>query len=352
MKLTRTAFLFMLASGAAIAQDVNIVGNIKQSIKVPTNAHHLSAQDFEKEISFLKIELSEHAKQKIASRALKESQSNKMGLIVGKSSKIQLGMGNVPVLDQGTHGTCVTFAVTGAIDAVLNKGDYLSQLCPLQLSHYLESISYTSNAWGGSFGPIVLNQLNLFGLVSKSQQKANGCGGLSDYPLRGEDPETEMPASDYHQISEPMDPRVVTWTAVFDAYQVFDDKMDMNIAINSVKAALNAGDRVTFGVLFPDVEQGVAGAIGKFHTTNDSWILTPEIAKDINLQEPLPGHEMIITGYDDDAVAFDSHGRSYRGLFTLRNSWGSNLGDQGNFYMSYSYFKALALEADRIRHTS
>src|SRR5262245_38948069 len=31
-------------------------------------------------------------------------------------ANIELGMENVPVLDQGNHGTCVTFAVTATID--------------------------------------------------------------------------------------------------------------------------------------------------------------------------------------------------------------------------------------------
>ena len=61
---------------------------------------------------------------------------------------------------------------------------------------------------------------------------------------------------------------------------------------------------------------------------------------------------MIIVGYDDDAVAVDQQGRKYQGLFTLRNSWGQSIGDKGNFYMSYDYFKTLADEVQRIRHLS
>ncbi|MGF2339111.1 C1 family peptidase, partial [Acinetobacter baumannii] len=61
------------------------------------------------------------------------------------------------------------------------------------------------------------------------------------------------------------------------------------------------------------------------------------------------GHEMIITGYDDNAIAVDDNGREHKGLFTLRNSWGEQFGDKGNFYMSYDYFKVLTIEAQRIR---
>ena len=71
----------------------------------------------------------------------------------GLSSSIDLGMNNVPVLDQGSHGTCVTFATTAAVDAVLGKGDYVSQLCNLELGATLEQFGYYPSGWDGSFGP-------------------------------------------------------------------------------------------------------------------------------------------------------------------------------------------------------
>ena len=58
---------------------------------------------------------------------------------------------------------------------------------------------------------------------------------------------------------------------------------------------------------------------------------------------------MVITGYDDDAIAKDSAGQEHQGLLTLRNSWGANAGNHGDFYMSYDYFKLLVVEAQRIR---
>ena len=353
MKLTRLACLCVLISSSAIAEDVKIVGNIKQTIKIPGTTRGLSTYKIDKEISLLKIELSAHARQQLNRRVantLKQGPqllNNKTGV-----SSVQLGMSNVPVLDQGGYGTCVTFANTAAMDAVLNKGDYVSQLCSLQLGRYLENDAYTVSGWDGSWGGIVLNQLKLFGIVSKSQQKANGCGGLKEYPRGDFNPGTEMTVVEYHQISEPLDQNLVTWSSVFDVYQAMDDKIDMEDALNAVKAALVAGDRITFGVLLPDAEKGTVGAVGKFHAANDSWILTPEIAADIGSLNDLPGHEMIITGYDDAAIAVDAQGRQYTGLFTLRNSWGKSAGDQGDFYLSYDYFKALVIEAQRIRHFS
>jgi hypothetical protein len=351
MKLVHWIFLFMLMSAGVMAQDIKIVGSIDQSIKLPAGRPFLRATSPPvRHIALLKIELSDNARQKIESR-VDEALNTNQAVSIATGSKIQLGMGNVPVLDQGSYGACVTFANTAAVDAVLNKGDYISQLCQLQLGRYLEKNAYTPSGWDGSYGAIVLNQMSVFGLVSKAQQLETGCGGLTTYPLLGNDftPGTEMSPVEFHQLSEPMDNDVVAWSSVIDAYSIFLDKTDMDMTVRRVKAILEARDRLTFGVLLPSVDKGMAGAVGSHHAILDSWVLTPEIAEEMKSQTALPGHEMIITGYDDDAVAIDMHGRSHKGLFTLRNSWGSRIGDKGDFYMSYDYFKTLVVEVQRIR---
>jgi C1A family cysteine protease len=50
---------------------------------------------------------------------------------------------------------------------------------------------------------------------------------------------------------------------------------------------------------------------------------------------------------DDNAVAVDTHGKNHNGLLILRNSWGTSVGDYGEFYMSYDYFKLLAFDITR-----
>lgn len=49
------------------------------------------------------------------------------------SGAVDLAMNDVPVLDQGSYGTCVTFASTGALDALVGQGDYIDQQCSLEL---------------------------------------------------------------------------------------------------------------------------------------------------------------------------------------------------------------------------
>jgi hypothetical protein len=264
-------------------------------------------------------------------------------------------MNQVPVLDQGRHGTCTTFAVTAAIDAVLNKGDYISQLCLLQLGNSLEKSGYLPSGWEGSFGETILNELRFFGIVSKQQQRAIGCGGLSDYPTNEKDhPLTEMSPLEYHQNSESL-LNLVGWSSVVDKFR-YTDKITNKDILTNIKKTLDNKNRLTLGVILVDLNLGTVGAVGKNHTTNDSWVLTTKIKKDIidfiNGKNPdllIGGHAMIITGYDDDGMAIDDQGNRHWGLFTLRNSWGDKAGDNGDFYMSYDYLSTLIIEAHRIR---
>jgi C1A family cysteine protease len=46
------------------------------------------------------------------------------------------------------------------------------------------------------------------------------------------------------------------------------------------------------------------------------------------------GHEMIIIGYNDNAK-----------VLKLRNSWGPDRGDNGDFYMSYDYYQLMVNDA-------
>ena len=265
---------------------------------------------------------------------------------------IQLGMNNVPVLNQGPYGSCVTFANSGAIDAALDKGDYISQLCQLQLGVYLQNTGYNPSGWNGSLGPIVLHQMETFGIVSIEQQQTLGCSGLTKYPGNGLIPNIPMNPEDYHAISTSLAEINISWSVILDTYQRFVDQADMDQTLSTVKRALLTGDRLSFGALLFAPRSGVVGAVGKYHVNNDTWVLTPEILKEIDNDGEYGGHEMIITGFDNNAIAFDEHGQSHKGLLTLRNSWGSLAGDQGDFYMSYDYFKMLTIEVQQIRKVS
>lgn len=351
----------LLSSTAFAAPDLQITGEIKQTLPVPEaspTTHHTSTlkQSTPKSITLLKVKLSDNAKKTLAERGLEASQSPVHHMLNGpisrepvRPSNVQLGMNALPVFDQGQHGACAMFANIAAIDAALQIGDYISPLCQLQLGRHIENLGYTPSGWDGSIGPLVLSQIITFGIINKTEQQRVGCGGLTEYPVNQNLPETDMSLQDFHAMSEPLS-NDVAWTSLLDPFQVFMDKTNPQKTLDAVKDALIHHDRLTMGVLLPNLSQGVAGAVGRHHTANDSWILTPELIETLTKQQDeLAGHETLITGYDDFASATDKHGQIHRGLLTLRNSWGDKVGDQGNFYMSYDFFKILTIEIQRIR---
>lgn len=358
-KIVQNALVAVLAAttGQLYAEDVKITGTISKVITVPadsTSTKTLKSNNA-REIKLLKLKLSDKARQVIAKKArLALIHLNRpMGAIKASNNPLpaekQLGMNGVPVLNQGQHGSCVTFAVTAALDAVIKKGDYVSQLCQLQLGNYLEQQGYVYNGWDGSWGSMVLGQIDVFGFMNANQQKSKGCGGLYKYPLDGAYPTSYIHVEDFHRSSESLDSHGIAWSFVLNPINTFVDEVDSTKTLNDVKAALVKGDRIPFGTALPDSKEGIMGAAGTKNKKYDTWLLTPDIIEQADSEE-LPGHEMIITGYDDNAVAYDATGKKHQGLLTLRNSWGTRLGDNGNYYMTYDYFKLFANEALRIHH--
>ena len=263
--------------------------------------------------------------------------------------RVDLGMNHVPVLDQGQHGTCVTFANTAAIDAALYARDYVSQLCGLELGSYLESNSFTYNGWRGSWGPIVLNQMMRFGIVNKAHQQAGLCSGIKEYPKQKTDEGMEVAPTEYKKISENLND-LVNWQHILSDDSLSDEKPspiiaeEMDAVLAKTKQALAKGHRLTFGTALVIANGCTAGACAKYNANNDTWALTAEL----NFPTRIGGHEMVIFGYDDTAIAYDKEGNAHQGLLKLRNSWNTDVGDNGNFYMSYDYFKKYVHEVQEI----
>ncbi len=356
MRLIYAVLASCLLNTTAFAEsDIEIKGKIKQII--PDNTPHSSIHYFPQKpsshtVTLLKVKLSEKAWNKLSERVEHNSQEPAPPLpphLKGLATETQLGMDNVPVMDQGAHGTCATFATTAAVDAALEAGDYISQVCTLQLGQYLEHFGYNPSGWDGSLNTLVLDQLRAFGFVNKTTQREEGCGGVTEYPVSGEVPEGELSLERHYEISEPLSERNFAWSSVLDIHQVFLDRTDPQKTLETVKQALRNHDRLTFGGLLFRLNEGTAGALGKHNQRNDTWVLTPEILDDIMKHRNYGGHAMVITGFDDYATAVDKNNRVHRGLLTLRNSWGESAGDGGDFYMSYDYFKLLAFEINRVR---
>jgi hypothetical protein len=355
MKVMSTVMALLVSSTVMAAPDIELKGKITQTIpQAPSSqlrSHQIAPNIPDQTVTLMKVQLSTHAKNRLTTRTeniiTHPTPEHNQDTI---ATHTQLGMNNVPVLNQGPYGTCATFAVTAALDAVLGEGDHISQLCHLQLGQRLEKRGYNPSGWDGSMTSLVLSQIDAFGIVNKAAQHATGCGGLTEYPHSSGIPTQSMSLSSYYAISKALPKRKVGWSALLDPHQFFENQADSEKKLELVKTVLRNHDRLVFGVLLFRLNEGVVGAVGQHNHSNDTWLLTQNILDDIIHQsDSYGGHAMIITGFDDDATAIDPEGHQHQGLLTLRNSWGSNAGDEGNFYMSYDYFKLLAFEIERIR---
>jgi Peptidase C1-like family len=345
-KLFSLVIFFLLNPQLSLAaNEIQIEGIATQRIqKTSTKKLSFNTQPG-KMVAVLKLNFSDKAKQAIQNRVVFESPSKMPTQRL--PHQVQLGMSNVPVLDQGIHGTCATFATIGALDAMRGAKDYYSELCFLNLGKYLSTFGYQESGWNGQNPGLLLDRISEYGLIPKNIEQSVGCGGAQQYPVSSEDTSNAMSIEEYHQYSEPADySGLELWSNIIDISKFFSNSISKDDVLQQTKHALYHGNRVILGVLLPLNEN--LGLTGHYRVPNDTWILTAKLeqaAKFFIMQfSNWGGHAMIVTGYDDNAIIIDDDGNSHQGVFTLRNSWGSEVGDKGNFYMTYDYFQTLSIE--------
>jgi hypothetical protein len=141
---------------------------------------------------------------------------------------------------------------------------------------------------------------------------------------------------------------------LLSAENAFSRRANMDKVLTNIKQAITRGNRVVIGFLIDvnDNLQYVNGATGTYrNVANDSWVLTPKIVSDAKIPRKIrAGHAVIIVGYDDTAeiIGSDAKRTKHKGVLTIRNSWSEEAGDQGEYYMSYDYFKLLGMETIEI----
>jgi C1A family cysteine protease len=261
--------------------------------------------------------------------------------------KYELGMGNVPVLNQGRNGSCVTFAEIAVIDALKGEGDYYSELCLLNLGSYLHSQGFGVSGWNGIDFKSNFHRIIEFGLIPKQIQKDKGCGGDKNYPLNGNYKINGMSLQEYHANSEP-----IFYRLIIDAknlYRVSNDiftDTTMDNILRRTKKHIVMGQRVLLGMYMP--ANSTLALDANYKKEHDTWVLTEklnnQIQQDNSFWDQIVGHAMVITGYDDDVAIKDRQGAIHYGVFKLRNSWGKYAGDHGDYYVTYDYFKTFVGE--------
>lgn len=338
----------LILSTQLYASAVEIIGNIPVVIEYD-NEDYSPIKKEQHKVIVQQLRLSPAAKKVLAKR-VEENALPESDLLhdTQVDPYVNLGMNGTPALDQGVHGSCVTFAATAAIDAIIGKGDYISQLCSLSLGTYLYRHKMIDNSgWDGTFGADVLQQHQSYGLVTKKYQYDDGCAGVKRYPTNtASNTGKPMSINEYTSNSFPL-ADYATWEHLVELEDSFSKDHNPVALLREVRKHLRNGNRIIFGALI-DVEAKHAGALGSYQKAHDSWILTREITNHVKRGDISGGHQMLIIGYDDQAVVVDEQGKAHKGLLIIRNSWGPRAGHSGNFYMSYNYFKTLCDEAQVI----
>jgi hypothetical protein len=346
--ILKSMSMLFLSSAVFAAPDIVYEGTTTHSI-----ARTTSKPLAPKSVTLLKVRLSDPVIEVIQKKITQKTVSPRHSTL---PPSVQLGMNHVPVLDQGVHGTCATFALTAALDAMKGIGDYYSELCSLNLGKYLEANGYGESGWNGQNFSQLLARIDEFGLVSKKDQRTHGCGDVTEYPVNQVDHSSPMSLEAFHAISaEGHSSNLSVWSTILDFKKWVSKEIPSARILEQTKQSLYYGNRIAIGMLLPLSSNFIdnLGLSGEYHTKNDTWVITGPLKQEIKLMlleksNLWIGHAMLITGYDDNAVAFDEEGLAHKGLFTLRNSWGSDVGDHGNFYVSYDYFSTLALELEEL----
>lgn len=286
---------------------------------------------------------------------------------------VNLTMNDVPILNQGTWGTCVTFASTEALDAALGKGDYISQLCLLQLAAYLHQNDYSPNPWFDNYASFLLSLIREYGIIDKDAQRQGVCNNVIHYPINGTEANDQIEPDKITlspELYHPYSKKVITTVlspGMNIAYRVLFEMPDVdsnntayndpytyispNQAIRLVKRELANNHRVVIGILLDLNLADSWPILGKYKKTDDTFIMTKAIKEhlqNIAKYTNWGGHEVLIYGYDNNAVAVTPQGRTQKGLFFVRNSWNYPDLNDNNQYMTYQYFKLMVSEATSI----
>lgn len=240
-----------------------------------------------------------------------------------------------PVYNQGSWGTCVTFATATLIDNLVFNREYTSKLCLLQLSKTLSDYTMYTSAWDGSYGFQVLGRVREWGVMDIALERRCGASSYNAYSIedRGVNLDT------YNRFSMPIYPLDI------EQFEFNGEAFNFDDVKTKIVKTLRSGNLVMAGFYVLDLAHGINGANSKFIVNNDSWTLSKDKMAAIIDNKEYGLHEVVIYGYDDNAIITDPDGIKHKGVFKIRNSWGTAVGNKGDFYMSYDYFNAALFEA-------
>jgi len=263
------------------------------------------------------IERSENIAKEIESGLLAE-QDYTEGIVSFSESEsaVDLEMNGVPVLDQGKHGTCVTFATTAALNALIAESDFIDQQCTLSHSLFLGN-----NYWNGARkSSEVIDPLQKYGIVEK-----DNC--TEQYP----DPDVKIKTDKYKEL---VDENINLDNVKYKYHGGLD--------LDDVRDSIDNGRRVALGFSLKANSdkisvQGFDVTVDGEKRTGGLWACKQDGSKKNYCGFAFAGHEVVIVGYDNEQK-----------LLKIRNSWGHKVAEAGTFYMTYEFFSAMSINGTEI----
>jgi len=203
-----------------------------------------------------------------------------------------------PIQDQGNLGSCTGNAIAGQIDLIDRKNGKQLQVSRLFIYYQERLIEGTIYYDSGAYIRDGIKACYTYGAPLESLWPYN----INKWATR---PST---------------------TAYTDALKRKVTGYQRCTNYTNVKAALAAGNPVTIGFY---VYSSFEGSI----TTNTGMMPYPNV----NTEQFLGGHAVCVVGYNDNLNG---------GRFICRNSWGTNWGDRGYFYMPYQVIQNISMSSD------
>jgi len=233
------------------------------------------------------------------------------------------------VYDQAKLGSCTanSLAFCYHFDELLDKKETNRLIVNNNVSEDVENCDTTkitvqlSSKETNIFVPsrlfIYYNERDLEGNVSKDAG-AEIHDGIQVMNTIGVCPETDWP---YDILKFAVKPDEKCYTEAQNHKSIDYNALDQNL--DQLKACLISGFPVAFGfVVYQSFESDYVKQTGQ--------VPMPEKGEKV-----LGGHAVALVGYDDS-----------KKVFIVRNSWGSNWGDRGYFYMPYQYVLNQELSSD------
>ncbi len=213
-----------------------------------------------------------------------------------------------PVNSQGSQGSCVAWA-TGYYYKTYQENKEAGRTNPTEKARasnicspaFIYNLIHIKDD-GGSYFSDAFRVLNDF-----------GCASLNDFPYNDQDYQTWPTEAAFNAAI----PRRTTVTSG-EYYWLM---LDSDSALNQLKQRLLNGDIAVFGIY-------VYNNFYQIQNYNNIYSLADKTGTNQG------GHAQTIVGYDDTIVTPDG-----TGAFRVVNSWGTNWGDAGFYWISYQAIK-------------